>query len=97
MATEIRRVTFEEFAADVAGFFDRVTHDKETIVVERGPGNLIVMKPARAAKARRRKKTQADHEAFLASTGSWGDVDIDVFLKNVYESRSVASRPPVEP
>lgn len=46
MATEIRRVTFDEFAADLAGFFERVSKGKETIEVERETGEVVLVEPA---------------------------------------------------
>jgi hypothetical protein len=46
----------------------------------------------------RKKSTLSDedYKAFLSSAGSWADVDIDTFLKDIYESRERSSRPPVE-
>lgn len=43
-----------------------------------------------------RRRTKADHEAFLASAGSWQDVDTDQFIEDNYESRRSSSRPPVD-
>ena len=36
---------------------------------------------------KRRKKTQADYDAFYAAAGSWKDVDTDKLLENIYEDR----------
>ncbi len=96
MATEIKRVTFEEFAADVAGFFDRVTHDKETITVEKGPGEVVVLEPAPASSDVITKKSKEEIEAFLSSAGAWKSlVDTDKLIADIYESRK-SSRPPVD-
>lgn len=57
---------------------------------------VAVLQPARSAR-RRRSPTAKDIEAFLASAGGWkGNVDVDRFLTDVYESRDRPSRPPVE-
>lgn len=44
----------------------------------------------------RREKTEADYEAFRSAAGSWKDVDTDKLLEDIYESRRLSSRPPVE-
>lgn len=45
---------------------------------------------------KKREKTIADYEAFRSAAGSWKDVDIEEFKKNMYESRKRSTRPPVE-
>jgi hypothetical protein len=41
------------------------------------------------------KKTKAQLEAFWSSAGGWADVDVDEFMKYVYEGRQ-SSKPPVD-
>ena len=77
-------------------FFDRVLSEGEPLMVEKEPGKIIVLEPARAKKTRRRKRTVADHEAFLSSFGSWSDMDTDALIKNIYESRNMPPRPRVD-
>ena len=96
-------VPFEVFSNDLNGFFERVIRDHETIVVEKeareGIVDGVVMKPVRLVAGRkggRRKRTAADYEAFLSAFGGWSDVDVDDFLKRIYESRNMPSRPPVD-
>jgi len=98
MAREIPRVPFHEFSDNIAAFFARVAREHESLVVEGAEGELVVLKPLRSTKARlrSRRRTAADHEAFLSSFGSWSDVDADTLIKDIYESRSISSRPPVE-
>lgn len=95
MVEAAKTIPFDEFADNLNAFFDRVVRDREIIVVEREDGEAVVLEPAKATGRRKRKRTAADHEAFLSSAGGWSDVDVDTFLKNVYESRK-SSRPPVE-
>lgn len=96
MANLTRSITFDEFSSDVEGFFDRVLRENETVLVEKGAGEVVALKPVRRKGRKRRERTQADREAFLSSAGSWSDFDVDTFLKNNYESRSMSSRPQVE-
>ena len=66
--------------------------------LRRGGREVAVLRPARSARRlRRREPSPADVEAFRMSAGSWKDnVDVEQFLKNIYESRDRPSRPPVE-
>src|SRR5437870_4103233 len=110
MAREIGPIPFEEFANNVAGFFERVIRERETVLVEKGEGEIVVVKPAselglRAATPRRasrvaprkRGSARADREAFLSTAGAWKDlVDTDKLVEDIYESRRIPSRPPVK-
>jgi hypothetical protein len=42
------------------------------------------------------KKTKADYEAFRSAAGGWKDVDTDKLIKDIYASRKISTRPPVE-
>jgi|GEM_PF-2190163 len=99
MAREIHSIPFEEFSDDIAGFFERVVHGHETVVVENEAGEAAVLKPVttRGKRVARRKRTEADRAAFLSSLGGWKDlVDTDKLTENIYESRSISTRPPVQ-
>ena len=99
MAKELTRVSFEEFSSNLADFFARVVHGQEEVVVEGAGGEVAVFKPAPVRKSRRRgrKITAADHAAFLSAAGGWqGLVDTDQLIEDIYESRRMSSRPPVE-
>jgi hypothetical protein len=98
MAKELRHIPFEEFAADVAGVFNRVVAENEAVVVEQPNGTQAVLKPVASKRPARRRRTisDADYEAFLSSAGGWKDVDTDKLVRDIYESRRQSSRPPVE-
>ncbi|MBI3943376.1 MAG: hypothetical protein HY326_10225 [Chloroflexi bacterium] len=60
-------------------------------------GVLFHLEKAKSKKIRRRRKTEADRAAFLASAGGWRDlVDTEKLKADIYESRRISSRPPVE-
>ena len=89
-------IPFDEFTTDPARFFDQVIRDHETVIVKKAKGELVALKPVATPRLPRRKKTKADFEAFLASAGSWRDVDTDELISRIYKGRSVSTRPPVE-
>ena len=90
-------ITFDEFAANLSAVFKRVVHDQEVVVVERN-GVAAEFRPApETAPRQRQAKTQADHEAFLSSAGAWKDlVDTEQLKADIYASRRISTRPPVE-
>jgi hypothetical protein len=96
MAETRNRISFDEFSANLTHIFERVTGSGEEIVVETGAGQLVALKPLTRVRSRRRRKTKADDEAFLASAGGWRDVDVDAFLKENYKSRDIRTRPLIE-
>jgi len=96
MEKQAKRISFEEFAGNLAEIFDAVIKERETIVIESKNGGLIEVKPATPANPQRRDKTQEDKDAFLSSAGAWADVDVDSFLKANEESRRLNTRPPVD-
>ena len=54
------------------------------------------LKPPQAT-AKKEEKTKADYEAFLSAAGGWKDlVDTEKLKKDIYESRKISTRPPIE-
>lgn len=93
------RIPFEEFAAHIDQIIARVVDNRETIVIETEDDGVLTLQagePAEAAGHPEQTKSNEDYEAFLASAGSWSDLDADAFLEDIYASRDHASRPPVE-
>jgi len=79
MERQIKRISFEEFADNLAEVIDEVSRENETFVVETKFGEIEV-KRVSPTELRQREKTQEDKDAFLASAGAWADVDVDGFL-----------------
>ena len=59
---------------------------------------VAVIMPARKAPAKKKQeKTKTDYEAFLSAAGGWKDlVDTEKLKKDIYESRNISTRPPIE-
>ena len=92
-------ISFEELADNMTDVFNKVREEHTPIVVEYATGEQVVIKPLRTAlktDRRHRKRTNADHESFLAAAGGWSDVDTDELKKRIYESRAISTRPPVD-
>ncbi len=86
-------------APDLLRLAEEVHRTGQPRLLRRDNEDLAVLTPiAIPLKPRsKRKKTAADREAFLSSAGGWtGNVEVDAFLKENYESRDRSSRPPVE-
>ncbi len=68
-------------------------------VLRRADEDVAILMPLKKPAARwrtGRKKTKEGYEAFLASAGNWSDVDTDKLLEEIYESRNISTRPPVD-
>jgi hypothetical protein len=95
MSKALKRMSFEKFSANLDRIFERIVVEGESIVIEKGEGKLVEVKPVAPPKSDRKAVAKEDDEAFLSAAGGWADVDIDTFLKDIYSSRE-SSRPPVE-
>lgn len=73
---------------------EEVRRTRKPRVLRRRKEALAVLRPIRAKRVTR--KSKKNFEAFLSSAGSWKDVDTDKLVRDIYESRKISSRPPVE-
>lgn len=98
MSKTIAHIPFAEFEHNPAHVFHRVTDERVTIVIEDENGKKIMLRPLDKITPTRRtsKKTKVDYTALAAAAGSWSDVDTDALIKQIYESRTVTTRPLVE-
>ena len=68
-------------------------------ILSRDDEDVAVLMPVTSApeSPTQQEKTDADYEAFLSAAGSWnGLVDPDKLIADIYESRKLSKRPPVE-
>lgn len=95
MDTTITHMPLTEFEHDPIEVFRRVTNERLTVVVEDKSGKKMVLRPVVNEKAAqpKGKKTPINYDALAAAAGSWHDVNIDMFLQQVYESRTISTRP----
>ena len=57
----------------------------------------VIMPAKKAPPRKKREKTKADYEAFLSAAGGWKDlVDTEKLKRDIYESRKISTRPPIE-
>jgi hypothetical protein len=83
---------------DLLRLAEEVRRSGQPRLLRRNGEDLAVLSPVAPPGKRRgkRKRTEADREAFLSSAGGWvGLVDVDQFLEDLDESRRL-TRPPVE-
>lgn len=92
------RIPYDEFATHLDEIIERIVRTRETVVVEAGEDVLITIQSTDDGQFmtdRGSTKTREDLDAFLASAGSWKDVDTDQLIENIYAGRK-SSRPPVD-
>ena len=82
---------------DLVRIVEEVRKSKTPRVLSRRKKPVAVLRPIDGKRKRAKgTKTRKDYEAFLASAGSWKDVDTDKLVRDIYESRRISSRPPIE-
>ncbi len=96
MASELRTLEIGNMP-EVIRIVNEVRKTRTPRVLSRRKRPLAIIRPLRSSRKRgKRVKSKKDYEAFLASAGSWKDVDTDKLIKDIYESRKISSRPPVQ-
>lgn len=83
---------------DALRIAEEVRRDGEPRILRRDGEDLAILTPLPRPKRRRRDRTlsQEDYEAFRSAAGGWKDIDTDKLIENIYESRRISTRPPVE-
>jgi hypothetical protein len=84
------RIPFEESSSHVRAIYLRVVREGQVIVVDAGEEGGITLQPGEPedAPVLPAGKTEAEYQAFLASLGSWRDVDTDRLLPDIRAGRS---------
>ncbi len=99
MSRKVKTISLQEFSSNPEAFIDEVIRRHEQVIIENEEGALAVLRPIRLVKRSYKKNqgSEASYEAFLGSAGGWaGLVDTEKLKSNIYESRRISSRPPVE-
>ena len=92
MAKALKRISLDEFSDNLVRIIERVISEGESIVIERGEGELVALSPVSPSPSKILAKE--NYRAFRSAFGGWADVDTDALKKDIYESRK-SSRPPV--
>jgi hypothetical protein len=84
---------------DLARIVEEVEATKTPRELRREDKTVAVITPVIPANkaTKKRGKTKADYEAFKSAAGGWKDlVDTDQLKRDIYESRKISTRPPIE-
>jgi hypothetical protein len=96
MAKERKAVDISDMP-ELLRLAEEVQATNEPYVLQREGKEIAAVVPLKPARRKERTKTEADYEAFRSSAGAWRDlVDTDRLIEDIYESRRILSRPPVE-
>jgi hypothetical protein len=84
---------------DLARIVREVEATKQPRKLMRDNMTVAVISPVKStpAEIKKRGKTRADYEAFKSAAGGWkGLVDTEKLKRDIYESRKLSTRPPIE-
>jgi hypothetical protein len=97
MARELKAIDISN-SPDLLKLAEEVQASETPYLLRRDGEDIAMLVPAPAASKRRGTpgKSEADMAAFWSSFGGWKDVDTDRLINDIYESRRISTRPPVE-
>ncbi|HLH62612.1 MAG TPA: hypothetical protein VKV20_13090 [Ktedonobacteraceae bacterium] len=98
MQEEIKHIDISRLP-ELIRIVDEMLASKEPRILSRDDEDVAVLMPVASAPEHpiEEQKSKADYEAFLASAGSWkGLIDPDKLIADIYESRRLSTKPPVE-
>ncbi len=83
---------------DVERLVEKVRQSQEPITLYRGEVAVAEIVPSGTHTRRLiRRRTKEGREAFLSAAGGWKDiVDADQLIADIYESRRISIKPPVD-
>jgi len=92
----VRHIPLEDFTKDPGAVFHQTVAGGTSVIVEAPGGARAMLSPIpdRTSPKARRAISDADFEAFLASAGSWSEVDTEALKRAIEESRNLATRLP---
>jgi hypothetical protein len=94
MVKQLRHIDVSD-EPDLKDLAEEVARSGVGLILQENGRMLATVSPVAGSKFKPSKKTKAELEAFWSSAGSWADVDVDEFMKYVYEGRQ-SSKPPVD-
>jgi len=85
-------------APDLLRLVEEVRTTRRPHVLRKNSEDMAVLMPVTRARHKiKRARTKGDYEAFRAAAGGWkGLVDTDKLVADIYESRRISTKPPVE-
>lgn len=90
MVKEMRRLDVLG-SPELSRLAEEVVKSGVGVVLHDAERDLAIIEPApKRSRRKAREKTQAELEAFWSAAGSWADVDVDEFMKRVYEARDAS-------
>ena len=84
---------------DLMRLAEEVKATKTPRVLKKADEAVAILMPVGTAAQpkKKRAKTKADYEAFKVAAGGWkGVVDTEKLKRDIYESRKISTRPPIE-
>jgi len=93
MTKEIRRIDFEEFAAQLPALFEDMAREDDIVVVDKEGILFRIETTTEAVKESGRKHDPERVRRMLARTaGGWKGIDRQALMKDIHEGRQQSSR-----
>lgn len=97
MAEHVKSIDIRD-APELRRLAEEVHRSGESRVLRREGEDLAMIVPLPRPRRERHSRTLSDedYQAFRSAAGGWKDIDTDRLIENIYESRRISIRPPVE-
>lgn len=98
MQKELKHIDISNLP-DLLRIVEEVQTTQQPRILSRDSEDMAILLPVthKSKKRMKSERTEEDYEAFLAAAGSWkGLVDADKLIADIYESRNLSTKPPVE-
>ena|SRR5712692_3712053 len=98
MEKEMRSIDISS-VPDLVRIAEEVRTTGRPRILRRNGEDMAIVIPIALGSRRKvkRTRTKADYDAFLLAAGGWkGLVDADKLLADIYESRALSTKPPIE-
>jgi hypothetical protein len=98
MQEEVKHIDISH-VPELMRIVEEMLASRQPRILSRDDEDVAVLMPVASAPEPplQQEKTRADYEAFLSAAGSWnGLIDPDKLIADIYESRKLSTKPPIE-
>ena len=83
MPNKLIPISLKEFSENLDNYFEQALNEGKEFLITNEKGDQVIFKRYHATKRKKRVRTEADYQAFLAAAGSWKDVDTGKLLHDI--------------
>lgn len=98
MQSELKHIDISN-VPELMRIVEEMLANRQPRILSRDDEDVAILMPVASTPERptEQEKSESDYEAFLSAAGSWnGLIDPDKLIADIYESRRLSTKPPIE-